>query len=58
MKIDFDGVQAFVTVAELGGFGKAARLLNLTQTALTRRIHPGHDSRVHNQEDTAWHINS
>lgn len=38
MKIDFDGVQAFVTVAELGGFGKAARFLNLTQTALTRRV--------------------
>jgi DNA-binding transcriptional LysR family regulator len=38
MKIDFDGVQAFVTVAELGGFGKAARELHITQTALTRRI--------------------
>jgi DNA-binding transcriptional LysR family regulator len=38
MKIDFDGVQAFVAVAELGGFGKAARVLNLTQTALTRRV--------------------
>jgi DNA-binding transcriptional LysR family regulator len=38
MKIDFDGVQAFVAVAELGGFGKAASHLNLTQTALTRRV--------------------
>ena len=38
MKIDFDGVQAFVAVAESGGFGKAARFLNLTQTALTRRV--------------------
>jgi DNA-binding transcriptional LysR family regulator len=38
MKIDFDGVQAFVTIAELGGFGKAAERLHLTQTALTRRI--------------------
>jgi DNA-binding transcriptional LysR family regulator len=38
VKIDFDGVQAFVAVAELGGFGKAARSLNLTQTALTRRV--------------------
>lgn len=38
MKIDFDGVQAFVAVAELGGFGLAARELHLTQTALTRRI--------------------
>lgn len=38
MKIDFDGVQAFVTVAELGGFNRAARELHITQTALTRRI--------------------
>ncbi|MFO1323729.1 MAG: LysR family transcriptional regulator [Burkholderiales bacterium] len=38
MKIDFDGIQAFVLVAELGGFGKAADRLHLTQTALTRRI--------------------
>jgi DNA-binding transcriptional LysR family regulator len=38
MKIDFDGVQAFVVIAELGGFGKAARELHITQTALTRRL--------------------
>ena len=38
MKIDFDGVQAFVVIAEVGGFGKAAEHLHLTQTALTRRI--------------------
>jgi DNA-binding transcriptional LysR family regulator len=38
MKIDFDGIQAFVTVAELGGFHKAATRLHVTQTALTRRI--------------------
>lgn len=38
MKIDFDGIQAFVAVAESGGFGKAAGVLNLTQTALTRRV--------------------
>jgi len=38
MKLDFDGVQAFVAVAELGGFSKAARELHITQTALTRRI--------------------
>jgi DNA-binding transcriptional LysR family regulator len=38
MKIDFDGIQAFVLVAELGGFSKAADRLHLTQTALTRRI--------------------
>lgn len=38
MKIDFDGVQAFVAIAELGGFNKAARELHVTQTALTRRV--------------------
>ncbi|MBQ0960031.1 LysR family transcriptional regulator [Ideonella sp. 4Y11] len=38
MKVDFDGVQAFVAVAELGGFSRAARELHLTQTALTRRV--------------------
>lgn len=38
MKIDFDGVQAFVAVAELGSFNKAAHELHITQTALTRRI--------------------
>lgn len=38
MKIDFAGVQAFVTVAELGGFNKAAAELHVTQTALTRRV--------------------
>lgn len=38
MKIDFDGVQAFVAVAERGGFSNAARELHITQTALTRRI--------------------
>lgn len=38
MKVDFDGLQAFVCVAELGSFIKAAQQLHLTQTALTRRI--------------------
>ena len=38
MKIDFDGLQAFVCVTELGSFVKAAQQLHLTQTALTRRI--------------------
>jgi DNA-binding transcriptional LysR family regulator len=38
VKIDFDGVQAFVAIAELGGFNKAAHQLHITQTALTRRI--------------------
>lgn len=38
MKVDFDGIQAFVVIAELGGFNKAAEHLHVTQTALTRRI--------------------
>jgi DNA-binding transcriptional LysR family regulator len=38
IKIDFDGLQAFVAIAELGGFGKAASSLHVTQTALTRRL--------------------
>ena len=38
MKIDFAGIQDFVSVAELGGFHRAADELHITQTALTRRI--------------------
>ncbi|MFG1184674.1 MULTISPECIES: LysR family transcriptional regulator [Xanthobacter] len=38
MKIPIDGVQAFVHVAELGSFHRAAEHLFITQTALTRRI--------------------
>lgn len=38
MKIDFAGVQAFVSVAEQGSFSKAALELHVTQTALTRRV--------------------
>jgi len=38
MKVDFDGVQAFVAVAERGSFSRAASELHLSQTALTRRI--------------------
>jgi DNA-binding transcriptional LysR family regulator len=38
MKIDFAGIQAFVSVAERGGFNKAADELHITQTALTRRV--------------------
>ncbi|HEY2782793.1 MAG TPA: LysR family transcriptional regulator [Steroidobacteraceae bacterium] len=38
MKIDILGVQAFVAIAEHGGFGKAADFLRITQTALTRRL--------------------
>lgn len=38
MKIDFDGIQAFVEVAELASFHKAADRLHISQTALTRRV--------------------
>jgi DNA-binding transcriptional LysR family regulator len=38
MKIDFAGIQAFVSIAERGGFRRAADELHVTQTALTRRI--------------------
>lgn len=38
MKLPVDGVQAFVLVAELGNYGRAADRLALSQTALTRRI--------------------
>ena len=38
MKLPIDGIQAFVQIAELGSFHRAAEELSLTQTALTRRI--------------------
>ncbi|MGQ7847003.1 LysR family transcriptional regulator [Granulosicoccus sp. 3-233] len=38
MKFDFDGIQAFVAIAETGGFTAASEYLHVTQTALTRRI--------------------
>ena len=38
MKIDFDGVQAFVVIADLGSFSRAAQHMHITQTALTRRV--------------------
>lgn len=38
MKLDILGVQAFVAIADQGGFQKAADTLHLTQTALTRRL--------------------
>ncbi|MBL8377830.1 MAG: LysR family transcriptional regulator [Burkholderiales bacterium] len=38
MKIDALGVQAFVAIAEHGGFQRAAASLHLTQTALSRRL--------------------
>jgi DNA-binding transcriptional LysR family regulator len=38
MKLPIDGIQAFVEIAALGSFHRAAEKLSLTQTALTRRI--------------------
>jgi DNA-binding transcriptional LysR family regulator len=38
MKIDTLGVQAFIAIADHGGFGRAAESLHITQTALSRRL--------------------
>jgi DNA-binding transcriptional LysR family regulator len=38
MKHPIDGLEAFIQIAELGSFNKAAEKLCVTQTALTRRI--------------------
>ncbi|HVN86497.1 MAG TPA: LysR family transcriptional regulator [Candidatus Binatia bacterium] len=38
MRIDTLGLEAFVAIAEQGGFQKAADTLHITQTALTRRL--------------------
>ena len=38
MKIDTLGVQAFIAIADHGGFQKAADALRISQTALTRRL--------------------
>jgi DNA-binding transcriptional LysR family regulator len=38
MKIDTLGVQAFIAIAEHGGFQRAAQSLHITQTALSRRL--------------------
>jgi len=38
MKIDTLGVQAFIAIAEQGSFQRAADVLFITQTALTRRL--------------------
>jgi len=38
MKIDTLGIQAFLAIADRGGFSKAAHSLHITQTALTRRL--------------------
>jgi DNA-binding transcriptional LysR family regulator len=38
MKIDTLGIQAFLAIADDGGFQKAAHAFHVTQTALTRRL--------------------
>jgi DNA-binding transcriptional LysR family regulator len=38
MRIDFLGLQAFLSIAERGSFSRAAAHLNLSQTALSHRI--------------------
>ena len=38
MKIDTLGVEAFVAIADQGGFQKAADILHVTQTAITQRL--------------------
>lgn len=38
MRIDFLGVEAFLSIAERGGFQRAATHLNLSQTALSHRL--------------------
>ncbi len=38
MKIDTLGIQAFMAIADEGGFQKAANALHISQTALTRRL--------------------
>jgi len=38
MRLDTLGVEAFIAIAETGGFGKAAATLHITQTALSRRL--------------------
>lgn len=38
MQIKFDDVEAFVAVAELGSFNRAADALGITQSALSRRL--------------------
>jgi len=38
MRVDTLGLEAFIAIADRGGFQKAADALHLTQTALTRRL--------------------
>jgi DNA-binding transcriptional LysR family regulator len=36
--MDVDGIRTFVTIARLGGFGRAARALHRSQPAISRRV--------------------
>ena len=38
MRIDFLGLQAFLSIADRGSFQKAASHLNLSQTAISHRM--------------------
>ncbi|HTO08865.1 MAG TPA: LysR family transcriptional regulator [Myxococcota bacterium] len=38
MKLDTLGLEAFIAIADQGGFRKAAQAVHITQTALTRRL--------------------
>ena len=38
MRIDYLGLEAFVAIADLGSFQRAAAHLNLSQTALSHRV--------------------
>jgi DNA-binding transcriptional LysR family regulator len=44
MQIDFLGIQAFLAVAETGGFSQAAARLHLSQTAISHRMRKLEDS--------------
>src|SRR5215813_5999324 len=38
MKLDTLGLEAFIAIADQGGFRKAAQAVHITQTALSRRL--------------------
>ncbi|MBX9739520.1 MAG: LysR family transcriptional regulator [Beijerinckiaceae bacterium] len=44
MKIDFLGLEAFISIADLGNFRRAASHLNLSQTAISHRVRKLEDS--------------
>ncbi|MGE0797659.1 MAG: LysR family transcriptional regulator [Lautropia sp.] len=44
MLLDFLGLQAFIAIAEAGGFQRAAGMLSLTQTAVSHRMRKLEDS--------------